>query len=908
MSFLCVCFFWVAILCVWLPLPFDPMGVEVSEMVSFPPVAVASVDHASEDWPVRLRLKGLPGRHAEFNGDYIRQRELRAHVLACWRLEHGTCYMYLKSCPLVCFARSWTDVEQGEFFLSASLPSLQPALLWAGHLSHWELEGASASSKISLRPVLGRWDSLAPDLSMSQRPVSRRNETEAVQAGSITLPYTKGRCHQWAQNAAVAELVQNWKDEIDAGAERSGHTISDVKVCCSLKRDRSHLAVRTYHAVVCEAGSEEFILLGTMEVREENSSLALTLTNFSDKMFVEMLWDGWAGKDKQQGKRRGQFGDGLQSAVCVLSRETDIDLKILSSGHIWSFDWSFPSEVAKAHGKEALRVTTKVCNQNLIGFDCKIDTRIKVTGLQKAAFEESQFLFLCPPYEVISNTSGEILLCDDFRGCMYVREMRVLQHENRAGVVSNRQGLNITSQIPGQSRDRIGFLGEAAKSAQTFCIWMDALAGNNREVAELLYDALSDRHSLEARAFFQYATQTNQVLPSYAQLLADVCAARFPHAFPILETDYKGHKIVTQKLKKNAVNISEKLFAVLRRAPNFRTPEEYWKMQQEELAKSAERIPWTDKYDCAVRIVQAALRTQVSYEVAYDSDPGDDLSITVSGTPPEQKLVVSKVSADGPASRACIGVGSELVGRDFSDGTERITCHRLKSTIFQCRERTLSVLARMEGWRCPFKLQFLLRPAELNEQQFSLVSRDDLEVPFVTLPGQVSWGAAATRLQAAKFIINAAGCRFHDASNSYHCPYFATQGACFCGVDHLLAAVLDDLEKTFNIHLNKVQKQWVDVEKNRLLQKHEKVYKLHKQQASWSLICETSQFVVLICFGFIRLFNRCKNSSQVNSFNDWPAKAHFHSSRTCRMLCIMYDILEILFTPKHWSMWLVLVL
>ena len=138
------------------------------------------------------------------------------------------------------------------------------------------------------------------------------------------------------------------------------------------------------------------------------------------------------------------------------------------SGHIWSFDWSFPSEVAKAHGKEALRVTTKVCNQNLIRFDCKIDTRIKVTGLQKAAFQESHFLFLCPPYEVHSNTSDETLLCDDFRGCMYVREMRV--HENRAAIVSNRQGLNITSQIPGQSRDRIGFLGEAAKSAQTFSI------------------------------------------------------------------------------------------------------------------------------------------------------------------------------------------------------------------------------------------------------------------------------------------------------------------------------------------------------------------------------------------------------------------------------------------------------
>ena len=434
------------------------MGVEVSEMVSFPPVAVASVDHAFWGLARSLAVEGFARKTCRVQwrlhpATWTQSTCLGLLEIGAWNLLHvleelSTCVF----CTVM--GRCWA----GRVLPVSQSAESSTCIALGGHVSHWELEGASASSKISLRPVLGRWDSLAPDLSMSQRPVSRRNETEAVQAGSITLPYTKGRCHQWAQNAAVAELVQNWKDEIDAGAERSGHTISDVKVCCSLKRDRSHLAVRTYHAVVCEAGSEEFILLGTMEVREENSSLALTLTNFSDKMFVEMLWDGWAGKDKQQGKRRGQFGDGLQSAVCVLSRETDIDLKILSSGHIWSFDWSFPSEVAKAHGKEALRVTTKVCNQNLIGFDCKIDTRIKVTGLQKAAFEESQFLFLCPAYEVISNTSGEILLCDDFRGCMYVREMRVLQHENRAGVVSNRHGLNITSQIPGQSRDRIGFL------------------------------------------------------------------------------------------------------------------------------------------------------------------------------------------------------------------------------------------------------------------------------------------------------------------------------------------------------------------------------------------------------------------------------------------------------------------
>ena len=38
--------------------------------------------------------------------------------------------------------------------------------------------------------------------------------------------------------------------------------------------------------------------------------------------------------------------------------------------------------------------------------------------------------------------------------------------------------------------------------------------------------------------------------------------------------------------------------------------------------------------------------------------------------------------------------------------------------------------------------------------------------------GRYQGALLATRLQAAKFIINAAGCKFHDASSSYHCPIF----------------------------------------------------------------------------------------------------------------------------------------
>eukprot|EP00435_Cladocopium_sp_Y103_P019923 s209_g4.t2 len=770
---------------------------------------------------------GLQGEDAEFNGDYVREHRRLPYILASWRLENGSSVLYLEqAASLVRFARTVRDVEHRRWFLSAkmSAPAYRQSL-WAGNLSDWMLH-EEPITKICLRPIMGRWANLAPDLGMSERPVARHDQAQAVKEKSDTLPYTKGRCHQWTQNAAVAELVQNWKDEIDAGAERSGYNSAQVKVSYSSKRDRSHLAVSTYQAVLCEDASDTLILLGTIEVREESESLSLTLTNFSDKMFVEMLWDGWAGKDKEQGNRRGQFGDGLQSAVVVLSRDPGVDLKIFSSGHEWSFDWSFPSEVAKAHGKEALRVTTKASRQNLIGFDCGRDTRIKITGLQKQAFDESQFLFLCPPYEVISNSSGDILLSGQFRGCMYVREMRVLQHQNAAGVVSNRQGLNIASQNPGQSRDRIGFLSDAAKHLQTIQIWKGALSGDNRSVAALLYDALTDRSSLEARAFHLYATQTDEIVPAHARLLADVFAARHPNCFAILETDYRGHKIVTQKLKKQAINIPQELFQVLRKDSEFKTPEEYWKMQQEQLAQSAERISWTEKYHYAVTICQEALRNQVSYEVSYDSDPADDIFFKLSGALHDRKIFVSRVSSDGPASRAFIGIGSELVGIDFPSGTERINAQQLRSTRFQAlvRERPLSFLNTIMGWRYPFKLQFLLRPAELNENQFSLVCREDLEVPFVALPGRHS------SLQQAKFVINTAGCKFHDAGDSYHCPYFATQGVCFCGVDHLLTAILEEMEKSFNIHLNKIQKQWVDVEKNRLLRKHEKIYKVQKPQ------------------------------------------------------------------------------
>ena len=159
------------------------------------------------------------------------------------------------------------------------------------------------------------------------------------------------------------------------------------------------------------------------------------------------------------------------------------------------------------------------------------------------------------------------------------------------------------------------------------------------------------------------------------------------------------------------------------------------------------------------------------------------------------------------------------------------------------------------------------------------------------------------------------GCRFHDASNSYHCHPLPSIAHILPHKELVSAELITCLRlywMTWKRHSTYTSTRFRNNgstwRKTGCYKSTRRSTNCTNKQASWSLICETSQFVVLICFGFIRLFNRCKNSSQVNSFNDWPAKAHFHSSRTCRMLCIMYDILEILFTPTNWSMWLVLVL
>ena len=150
-------------------------------------MALAASDRASawsgpSDWPIRLRLKGLQGEHAEFNGDYVREhRRLPGlpHILASWRLESGSSVLYLEQAAcLIRFARTVSDVEHRRWFLSAKMsgpPYACRQSLWAGNLSDWMLQEEPVQ-KICLRPIMGRWENLAPDLGMSERPVARQDQ------------------------------------------------------------------------------------------------------------------------------------------------------------------------------------------------------------------------------------------------------------------------------------------------------------------------------------------------------------------------------------------------------------------------------------------------------------------------------------------------------------------------------------------------------------------------------------------------------------------------------------------------------------------------------------------------------------------------------------------------------------
>ena len=173
----------------------------------------------------------------------------------------------------------------------------------------WSSEGAWLK-EIKIQPVLGRSEHNCPVFASSLRPTCRPNHGQIEMKAELReMNYTQNRCPTWTQSAAVAEIVQNWKDEADAVAERSAYSPADIQVSKSHKRDHEGQEHVSYQLYV--AKGSEVILLASLELQEEktrNQTWNLRLTNYSGQMQIEMLFDGWSGQDKLQGQRQGSSG------------------------------------------------------------------------------------------------------------------------------------------------------------------------------------------------------------------------------------------------------------------------------------------------------------------------------------------------------------------------------------------------------------------------------------------------------------------------------------------------------------------------------------------------------------------------------------------------------------------------
>ena len=290
---------------------------------------------------------------------------------------------------------------------------------------------------------------------------------------------------------------------------------------------------------------------------------------------------------------------------------------------------------------------TQPCTeQDTQKFKCANDTCINVSGLAKTAFQEIDFLFLCNEASVLSNEHADILLGPEFNGYVYVRDMIVLK-----GSGTNKHGLNLR-RYDSASRDRINHLDEGHKLLHTFNVWHSQLLWGNCRAAQMLHDALGQAESMEARALACF------VQASAVSLLTAEFSSRYPGALAILETDYRGHKIATQKLKKKTVNIKEKLYEVLRQDHSLRTPQEQWKAQQQELAKCAERTEWTNKDFHTVDIVRWSMCAKVPCKISCYADPGEDITFRCEPTLQRPKFTVSAVAPGGAASDANLKVGA----------------------------------------------------------------------------------------------------------------------------------------------------------------------------------------------------------------------------------------------------------
>ncbi|CAE8743155.1 unnamed protein product [Polarella glacialis] len=428
--------------------------------------------------------------------------------------------------------------------------------------------------------------------------------------------------------------------------------------------------------------------------------------------------------------------------------------------------------------------------------------------------------------------------------------MRVIAKDGK-----NKYGLNFNL-LSMKSRDRADHLPESSKLLHTFLTWHVELLSGNRKAAQLLYDVLLDSDSLEARAFKCHA-----ISESGATLLAKEFLVRHPGNFPILDTDYDGHALVTKKLKKTAVNLKESLYSVMSPSPLVESPEKAWETLKQELARSSRHVPWTPEYSLAATIVQQLLSTDTQHVVLYkETDPGWDVELKWTGhvcdntnnnknnNNNNNKFIVGKVQPGGPAAQAGVSPGCQLVRLNdinLKDWCPRPHGGRAQSLMSVARNGS----ARSSQSLLPIRACFRETSLDLCTGQFRLVCQDDVDVPVVAIfppaaaavAGQQEAVAhnnkstcdsdAASRLRSADFIVNKAACCFHDdvEGDFSDCSYKG-QGVCFCGVDQLFSSLVDELKRNLGIKFSRAQDRRIGAMKMQLLNKHRKVFQNAQQR------------------------------------------------------------------------------
>lgn len=528
-------------------------------------------------------------------------------------------------------------------------------------------------------------------------PMKKEDILRSVPAREFQTTCAKRRCHAWTEEKAVAEFVQNWKDEADGAAMRVGRSPHHIKIDCKLIGEPLTAVIYDLYLPALDVSSTPTVL-ATLSVKRASGQTSLLLTNYSAKMMPEMFLDGWS--SKEGGHARGRFGDGLQSGIAVLLRNCIINVAILSSSHEWKFSWE-PSAWVKSsvQNSECLCFSTHATIVQEGIFHSARDTRVEILGLPTDAFDAGQFLFLDPDYanaspaEMISNPVGDILLGDDQKGTLFVKGMRVHHGDGK-----NTHGLNLKV-LSMESRDRTNNLKELDKLFHVFMVWHVELLRRNQTAADLLIASLvGEPESLEALALAQ---NEESLAPVASSMLSEAFCRMFPGALPVEDTDHELVALVTKRFRRRAQCVPKQLSTALLRGLGAEKPWLAWQRLRAELLRS-EDDPWTESCRLAVASLQEALLTGPFANV------GDPL----------------EASSEGPGSQAT-------------------------------------------RWR--------------------LVCREDLHVPLVA-----SVPEPPVILSNVACVVNRTVCVFHDpAAAGVQCSY-AGQAVCFCGVDRLHMALLEE--------------------------------------------------------------------------------------------------------------------